>query len=567
MSNKRSGAAAAGPQTTVTPAQCSRSGAMKFNILISADGFRDRLFSGAFPWKQSGFRSGHSTTTALLKVTEDIRCAMEDRRVTVLVLVDFSNAFNAVDHDLLLAVLECHKISVPAISWFSSYLRGRQQAIRNGPSVVSDWADLTAGVPQGGILSPLLFSTFINFVTSNLHCSYHLYADDLQIYSHVKIDDLDAGIAAVNGDLDEILRWSQHFGISVNPKKCQAIIVGSSRLLSSLDYTTVPPVQFDGRVIPFSPTVNDLGLIIDEHLSWEQQLDKCERRGPALGRGSPLPGGMLAMDVTKEARASPLPAGAQPPAAGAPAQPPQQPQICAGCNKPITERYLLKALDQLWHEDCLKCGCCDCRLGEVGHTLYTRANLILCKRDYLRLFGNTGYCAACNKVIPAFEMVMRARTNVYHLECFACQQCNHSGAIALNFCDKCNKELRPPRTRGGKTWAVRGEIRGDCAYHGWFRRFCVGDRFYLCENKILCEYDYEERLVFANMAYNPPPLAHLKRQTTHLPPPPQTNNAMGGLMNGSGRSGDLNNNMSSSSSPAAFAPPPHLKPLGLSASS
>lgn len=109
-------------------------------------------------------------------------------------------------------------------------------------------------------------------------------------------------------------------------------------------------------------------------------------------------------------------------------------------------------------------------LGEVGSTLYTKANLILCKRDYLRqvtiiiysyylflfsngffmrrigvfilfvalfftmlianfyffrLFGTTGYCAACNKVIPAFEMVMRARSNVYHLECFACQQCNN----------------------------------------------------------------------------------------------------------------------------------------------
>jgi len=47
-------------------------------------------------------------------------------------------------------------------------------------------------------------------------------------------------------------------------------------------------------------------------------------------------------------------------------------------------RYLLKALDMYWHEDCLKCGCCDCRLGEVGSTLYTKANLILCKRDYLR---------------------------------------------------------------------------------------------------------------------------------------------------------------------------------------
>lgn len=59
---------------------------------------------------------------------------------------------------------------------------------------------------------------------------------------------------------------------------------------------------------------------------------------------------------------------------------------CAGCHKPITERYLLKAQDQFWHEDCLRCGCCDCRLGEVGATMYLRANLILCKRDYLRWF-------------------------------------------------------------------------------------------------------------------------------------------------------------------------------------
>ena len=47
-------------------------------------------------------------------------------------------------------------------------------------------------------------------------------------------------------------------------------------------------------------------------------------------------------------------------------------------------RYLLKALDQYWHEDCLKCSCCDCRLGEVGNTLFSKANLIMCRRDYLR---------------------------------------------------------------------------------------------------------------------------------------------------------------------------------------
>ncbi|XP_013386804.1 LIM domain only protein 3 isoform X2 [Lingula anatina] len=147
-------------------------------------------------------------------------------------------------------------------------------------------------------------------------------------------------------------------------------------------------------------------------------------------------------------------------------------QTCSGCKRKITDRYLLKALDQYWHEDCLKCSCCDCRLGEVGSTLFTKANLLLCRRDYLRLFGTTGYCSACAKMIPAFEMVMRAKGNVYHLECFACQTCNH--------------------------------------------RFCVGDKFYLCDNKILCEYDYEERMMFASLSYNYNALSQIKQQTYRL---------------------------------------------------
>lgn len=76
---------------------------------------------------------------------------------------------------------------------------------------------------------------------------------------------------------------------------------------------------------------------------------------------------------------------------------------CANCGKRITERFLLKALDLFWHEDCLKCGCCDCRLGEVGSTLYTKANLILCKRDYLRLVRET---------VRVFRVVLRRARNI-----------------------------------------------------------------------------------------------------------------------------------------------------------
>lgn len=59
-------------------------------------------------------------------------------------------------------------------------------------------------------------------------------------------------------------------------------------------------------------------------------------------------------------------------------------RVCGGCGLKINDRFLLKAIDRYWHEDCLKCSCCECRLGEVGSTLYTKAELILCKRDYLR---------------------------------------------------------------------------------------------------------------------------------------------------------------------------------------
>ena len=67
--------------------------------------------------------------------------------------------------------------------------------------------------------------------------------------------------------------------------------------------------------------------------------------------------------------------------------------ICCGCQQPIRDRYLLNAIDAFWHEACLKCSCCGCKLGDVGSSLYTRSSLLLCKRDYLRWVG---VCTTCS---------------------------------------------------------------------------------------------------------------------------------------------------------------------------
>lgn len=98
---------------------------------------------------------------------------------------------------------------------------------------------------------------------------------------------------------------------------------------------------------------------------------------------------------------------------------------CAGCGGRIVDRFLLHAMDRYWHSGCLKCSCCQAQLGEIGTSCFTKSGMILCKNDYVRMFGSTGTCTACTQSIPASDLVMRAMGHVYHLDCFTCVKCNN----------------------------------------------------------------------------------------------------------------------------------------------
>jgi len=96
---------------------------------------------------------------------------------------------------------------------------------------------------------------------------------------------------------------------------------------------------------------------------------------------------------------------------------------CSGCGSLIEDRFLLHAMDRYWHSSCLKCSCCQAQLGEIGKSCFTRQGMILCKNDYVRMFGSSGTCTACSQSIPASEFVMKAQGSVFHLSCFACVSC------------------------------------------------------------------------------------------------------------------------------------------------
>jgi retron-type reverse transcriptase len=157
---------------------------------------------------QSGFRRSHSTVTALTRILDDLHLAVEADGFSVAVLLDFSKAFDSMSHALLLLKLKNNfGLSSTACRLIGSFLDGRRQKVVMNNEISSE-APISSGSPQGSILSPILFACFINDIKDVIeHCRFHLYANDLQVYS-VGLGDLQQSIARVNSDLERIRQWS-----------------------------------------------------------------------------------------------------------------------------------------------------------------------------------------------------------------------------------------------------------------------------------------------------------------------------------------------------------------------
>ena len=134
---------------------------------------------------QHGFRPNLSTETALLTVTNKIYENIENKKISLLLLLDLSKAFDSVHHQILLD--KCTKLSIDNF-WFDSYLKDRIQSVRIG-TVLSSPTKISFGVPQGSILGPLLFLIYINDLPQFIRdCLLVIYADDTQILLTGDID-------------------------------------------------------------------------------------------------------------------------------------------------------------------------------------------------------------------------------------------------------------------------------------------------------------------------------------------------------------------------------------------
>jgi hypothetical protein len=224
------------------------------------------------PATQSGFRSSYSTSTALLHITDDIFNAVDQHKLTCLVLLDYSKAFDTIDHKILLLKMSYLGLSKSVVRFFQMYLGHRRQCAIAG-NQRSDFRPVTRGVPQGSILGPLLFSLYTTDITAGIrYCKTHQYADDTQLYYSFYLSARLEAANNINYDLKQISANSNNHGLKLNEQKTTLLVIGRGRdtLLSDINFNII----LNKHILKPQEYGKNLGLSIDSNLRFHEQVNK-----------------------------------------------------------------------------------------------------------------------------------------------------------------------------------------------------------------------------------------------------------------------------------------------------
>ena len=178
---------------------------------------------------QSGYRKGHSTVTLLLKLRDDIRRAMNKSEVTLAILIDYSKAFDTIDHKKLLLKLNQMGFSKKSIEIIHSYLTERNQFVQIDDKV-SNLAHVYYGVPQGSILGPVLFNLYVIDSADILRSHSVQYADDITLYEHSKVKDIGCCVSRLEEDLARLSNWSKDQNLVFNDSKTKLLLFSTSQM-------------------------------------------------------------------------------------------------------------------------------------------------------------------------------------------------------------------------------------------------------------------------------------------------------------------------------------------------
>lgn len=221
---------------------------------------------------QFGFQKNKSTELALLEEKEFILRNLENRKLVLGIFIDFTKAFDYLNHELLLKKLQYYGIRGQPLRLFQSYLGYRKQYVccNNFNSTINK---ISSGVPQGSILGPFLFNIYVNdIVNSDPSSKFIIYADDTTIL--LADDRADELVSRANILLDKITTWTKRNALKINTNKTKAMLFRPKNKTVS----SIGSLFLNSERIDLVESFKTLGVVFSNNMSWDSHIEYISKK-------------------------------------------------------------------------------------------------------------------------------------------------------------------------------------------------------------------------------------------------------------------------------------------------